>query len=138
MSISLRCPGCWAELTIRDDYEGRSIQCPCCKARVEAVAERRISEWSTLNTENQGDVQTPVIVPKPCPLCGNRQARAVTWTWWGSFLGPALFHQVECSQCHYGYNGKTGRSNFLVAATFVIGNIALIGLLAYVILIMPS
>ncbi len=55
----------------------------------------------------------------PCPRCGARGAKRVTWTFWGSFYGPALFNHVRCPQCRYAYNGKTGGSNLVIAILFV-------------------
>ncbi|KAF0109194.1 MAG: hypothetical protein FD146_238 [Anaerolineaceae bacterium] len=59
-------------------------------------------------------MQQPVPVQPqnaPCPKCGSASASKVSYTWWGGFLGPAMFHQVKCSQCGNSYNGKTGKSS---------------------------
>jgi len=47
----------------------------------------------------------------PCPRCSATDARQVGFTWWGSLLGAAILHHVECRSCRARYNGKTGRSN---------------------------
>jgi hypothetical protein len=74
---------------------------------------------------------------KPCPQCGAEGATRVKWTAWGSFYGPALFTHVQCPECNYCYNGKTGRSNMLAASMFVaiplIGILAIIGVVFYII-----
>jgi len=73
---------------------------------------------------------------KPCPNCGTDGATRVKWTSWGSFYGPRLFTHVQCPECAYCYNGKTGRSNALAAAMFVLvpllGILAILGGLGYV------
>jgi hypothetical protein len=46
-----------------------------------------------------------------CPNCSNREATAVSFTWWGGLLGPRLLNHVRCDQCGTEYNGRTGRSN---------------------------
>ena len=47
----------------------------------------------------------------PCPKCGNTDAKKVSYTWWGGFIGPKVFNHVKCTRCGYTYNGKTGKSN---------------------------
>ncbi len=61
----------------------------------------------------------------PCPNCGSTNAKKVTYTWWGGFLGPAMFNLVKCNACNTQYNGKSGKSNqqnmiIYVIASFVI------------------
>jgi LSD1 subclass zinc finger protein len=56
---------------------------------------------------------------KPCPRCGEEEAKRVVWTPWGSFYGPALLSHVRCPECGYAYNGKSGRSNLIPAIIFV-------------------
>jgi hypothetical protein len=46
-----------------------------------------------------------------CPKCGSTNVRAPTFTWWGGFLGPKLFHHRVCDACRFTFNAKTGRSN---------------------------
>jgi hypothetical protein len=43
----------------------------------------------------------------------------VTWTFWGSFYGPALLTHVRCRECGGTYNGRTGGSNLIPAILFV-------------------
>jgi hypothetical protein len=62
----------------------------------------------------------------PCPRCGGTHAERVTWTIWGSFYGPAMLNHVQCAGCGYRYNGRSGRSNALAAAVFVMVPLALI------------
>jgi LSD1 subclass zinc finger protein len=64
---------------------------------------------------------------KPCPNCGAEGARRVQWTSWGSFYGPKLLTHVQCPECSYCYNGKTGRSNAIAASLFVL--VPLLGIL---------
>ena len=63
---------------------------------------------------------------EPCPRCRCDDPERVTWTIWGSFYGPAMFHHVRCRDCGYTYNGHTGKSNVLVATIFVLVPVVLI------------
>lgn len=47
----------------------------------------------------------------PCPLCSSTTAKKITYTWWGGAIGPRMLNHVQCVECRYKYNGKTGRSN---------------------------
>jgi len=75
---------------------------------------------------------------KPCPRCGTEDPVRVKWTSWGSFYGPKLFTHVQCQECAYCYNGKTGRSNALAATVFVLvpllGILGILGGLGYVLI----
>ncbi len=67
----------------------------------------------------------------PCPRCGRRAAKPVSFTWWGGFLGPKIFHHVECRACGKAYNGKTGRSNTANIVIYqVIGLIVALAIIA--------
>src|SRR5262245_56585205 len=55
----------------------------------------------------------------PCPTCSSRNARKVTYTWWGGLLGPALFHHVKCLNCGAGFNSRTGKSNAVPIAIYI-------------------
>jgi predicted Zn finger-like uncharacterized protein len=71
----------------------------------------------------------------PCPNCGAEDAKAVKWTPWGSFYGPAMFTHVKCRECGSCYNGKSGRSNIIPIIIFVtvplLGILGILGGLAY-------
>jgi hypothetical protein len=56
---------------------------------------------------------------RPCPRCGAREVFPVTWTWWGSFLGPKICSLVSCPGCEHTYNGRTGGSNVFTMVAFV-------------------
>jgi hypothetical protein len=47
----------------------------------------------------------------PCPRCGHRASKPVSFTWWGGLIGPKLLSHVQCLGCRYQFNGKTGRPN---------------------------
>jgi predicted Zn finger-like uncharacterized protein len=68
--------------------------------------------------EGEVDVRRRKPVPggyAPCPKCGNTDAERVIFTFWGSFHITNLVCHVQCPSCGTCYNGRTGRSNFLVA-----------------------
>jgi hypothetical protein len=74
---------------------------------------------------------------KRCPRCEAPNPKKVKWTAWGSFYGPAMFSHVQCQECGYCYNGKTGGSNLIPAIIFVtvplLGILGIIGAIFYVI-----
>lgn len=57
---------------------------------------------------------------KPCPNCSNVAPVEISFTWWGGFVGPKLFHHVQCPECGTTYNGKTGKSNRTVIVVYTI------------------
>jgi hypothetical protein len=62
-----------------------------------------------------------------CPNCANREATAVSFTWWGGLLGPRLLNHVRCDQCGTEYNGRTGQPNTtgIIIYAVVVGVLAL-------------
>lgn len=46
-----------------------------------------------------------------CPKCRSKNAKEVSFTWWGGALGPKMFNHVKCQTCGKGYNGETGKDN---------------------------
>jgi hypothetical protein len=56
----------------------------------------------------------------PCPVCGQRNAKEIQFTWWGGAVGPSMFTHVKCQSCKMEYNGKTGRSNDGAIAVYTI------------------
>jgi hypothetical protein len=52
--------------------------------------------------------------------------RAGGLTIWGSFYGPAVLHHVQCLSCGNKYNGRSGRSNLVPAAIFLLVPLVLI------------
>jgi predicted Zn finger-like uncharacterized protein len=160
MPIQVTCPECRATLRVRDDLAGKKVKCPRC-AHALAVpgdeepeeAEERFTEVPPAGSapkkgarrraeeEEQGspEEERPARSSKykACPQCGAYGARRVKWTFWGSFYGPAMFTHVECPDCGYRYNGRTGGSNLVPAIVFVTVPLLLIlgiigGLLFYV------
>ncbi len=57
---------------------------------------------------------------QPCPECESDSAERVKFTWWGGLLGPKLFTHVKCGECGTTYNGKTGKSNNVAIALYLI------------------
>jgi len=55
-------------------------------------------------------MQTPQQIAA-CPNCGSRDAKKISYTWWGGALGPRLANLVKCNSCGTEYNSKTGKSN---------------------------
>jgi hypothetical protein len=56
-----------------------------------------------------------------CPECGERgDARRVSYTLWGGFVGPWLLTHVRCNNCGAAYNGKTGNSNTTAIVLWVV------------------
>jgi predicted RNA-binding Zn-ribbon protein involved in translation (DUF1610 family) len=75
----------------------------------------------------------------PCPKCGSTDAERVHFTFWGSFHITNMVCHVQCCSCGTRYNGRTGRSNLVVAILCILIPLFLIfvivGLLAWWILI---
>ena len=63
-----------------------------------------------------------------CPKCGGSRIEKVSYTWWGGFLGPALFTHVRCQDCRTTFNGKSGQSNTgpIIIYSVVLGVIAIV------------
>jgi hypothetical protein len=128
----MQCPRCSAsfmvpepvvlELAAEGETKGPPATkfCPQCGERIAATAKkcRYCKAW----LDGDGDLEEDDDYGpsyKPCPRCQAHGARRVTFTFWGSFYGPALLSHVRCPECGYGYNGKTGRSNLIPAIIFV-------------------
>jgi predicted Zn finger-like uncharacterized protein len=104
----------------RAEPRQRFQRCPECGARIPANARRCPECRADLDDEDEDDrPRRPRRAHKPCPRCGAAEPRKVSFTWWGSVYGPALFSHVRCVECGYGYNGRTGRSNLIPAIFFV-------------------
>jgi predicted Zn finger-like uncharacterized protein len=105
---------------VRPTRRPRGILCPACGERNPPQARRCRACKEPLEEEEEEDrPRRREASYKPCPRCGARGASRVTWTFWGSFYGPALFTHVRCPKCGYAYNGRTGRSNLIPAIFFV-------------------
>ncbi len=100
------CPECGQQIPIQ------ARDCPACGADVLAADADDEEEPQRRKRKSKGKF-------KPCPKCGGGNTKRVKYTFWGSFYGPQLFNHVCCQNCGYCYNGKTGRSNLLVAIIFV-------------------
>jgi len=134
----LRCPRCKTTVNVpaavrepapsddppllpSDSYHGVTASVPHDTDPVEAPRSRRVRD------EDDDDYEDDESNPwQPCPKCGAEESERVRWTWWGSFYGPALFNHVECPECGNTYNGRTGSSNTIPAAMFVMLSAALI------------
>jgi transposase-like protein len=46
-----------------------------------------------------------------CPQCNSLNVAAVSYTWWGGFIGPKLLKHTKCNDCKFTYNRKTRQSN---------------------------
>jgi hypothetical protein len=80
---------------------------------------------STDNPYQSPQAPTPLPQPPgelfaPCPKCGGRSAKRISFTFWGGAIGPRLFNHVKCFACGTTYNGKTGRSNATAIAIYTI------------------
>jgi DNA-directed RNA polymerase subunit RPC12/RpoP len=98
---SQRCPECGKSIPIK------ARKCKYCRAWI----------------DEEADYETEYVA---CPRCGARRSERVVFTFWGSFYGPALFTHVQCPECYYKYNGRTGRSNLIPAILFVMVPLLLI------------
>src|SRR4051794_31454230 len=146
MSVTIRCPGCKHRFQVSDDKAGRRIRCPECDEVVDLpTAQEAVTDAPSAprgskaaspggrggrrgREEDEDDDRGGRSVArfKPCPKCGCPDARRVTWTWWGSFYGPAMFSHVKCLECGNEYNGKTGGSNVVPMVLFVVVPLLLI------------
>ncbi len=55
-----------------------------------------------------------------CYKCGSPNFSKVSSTWWGGFLGPALFSHAKCNNCKTTFNSKTGKSNDAAIAIYFV------------------
>ena len=46
-----------------------------------------------------------------CPRCQSPNVHRPAFTWWGGVLGPKLFNHMQCRNCNFGFNAKSGKSN---------------------------
>jgi hypothetical protein len=97
------------------------IKCSECGRR--SVATARHCRFCQAPLEHPEELEDAYL---PCPRCGAEGPTKVNWTWWGSYLGPRLFHQVSCPQCAHSYNGLSGGSN--IGAMIVFITIPLLGI----------
>jgi predicted Zn finger-like uncharacterized protein len=119
-----RCPECDEPVPLS------ARKCPACKARLDEPEEDDRVDRDDRDDHREEERPRPKY--QRCPRCGARGARRLTWTWWGSFYGPALFTHVRCPDCGYGYNGRTGGSNLIPAIVFVtIPAVIILGLLGF-------
>jgi predicted RNA-binding Zn-ribbon protein involved in translation (DUF1610 family) len=147
MASMVACAACGALLRVREEYVGRAMECPKCGQPVAPLAlDSKPAEVATAKAPSPG---IPAVLPArrrapsideqddlsasaawgrfaPCPRCGSANAERVVWTAWGSFYGPALLHHVRCLSCGCKYNGRSGRSNLVPAAIFVLVPLILI------------
>jgi hypothetical protein len=92
----------------------RTKKCPECGEQIPVRA--RTCRYCHYDLDEDDELLSPY---KPCPRCNAQQSKRVSFTFWGSFYGPALFTHVQCPRCRYSYNGKTGKSNLVPAILFV-------------------
>ncbi len=90
--------------------------CPQCGKLISVQARKCKYCRAWIDEEEVEEIESEYV---PCPRCGARRSQRVVFTFWGSFYGPALFTHVQCPECRYKYNGKTGRSNLIPAIIFV-------------------
>ena len=136
------CAACGAQLRVRDEYLGRTMQCPKCGQQVQPApldlpkATAPINAIPTVlparkaaapgNQDEERQSLQAYSSYAPCPRCGSANAERVVWTVWGSFYGPAMLNHVHCLSCGNKYNGRSGRSNLVPAAIFVLVPLVLI------------
>jgi len=101
------CPDCGQHIP------SQARSCPYCNARLDDDQRDR-------DDDDRDEPRERRPRWKPCPRCGYARAKQVTFTFWGSFYGPVMLSHVRCRDCGYGYNGKTGKSNFWPAFFFVL------------------
>jgi predicted RNA-binding Zn-ribbon protein involved in translation (DUF1610 family) len=138
MASMVACAACGAQLRVRAEYVGRAMECPKCGKQVLAPSRDEAAESARVPP---AAASIPTVLPArrrpspddddltastswsrfvPCPRCGSANAERVVWTAWGSFYGPALLNHVRCLSCDCKYNGRSGRSNLVPAAIFVL------------------
>jgi hypothetical protein len=151
MAIEISCPQCAKKLRVRPEYAGAAMLCPGCSTsltipggpgprredRPPEPPSGRPPRRQRVVDEDDGEHDSGY---KPCPKCGGRHAQRVTFTFWGSFYGPALLTHVRCPDCGTAYNGKTGGSNLIWAVGCVtlplLGIAVIIGGLVFLVMSM--
>ncbi len=74
----------------------------------------------------QDPYRSPLVPPQQggapgrCPKCGGTHNAPPTFTWWGGLIGHKVLSHVVCSQCGTGFNRKTGQSNNINIAIYMI------------------
>jgi DNA-directed RNA polymerase subunit RPC12/RpoP len=79
MPITVSCSGCQANLRLRDEYAGKKIRCPKCKAVIQVPLSPDGAD-DIIETESAPEADQPVAAPppqrpakmQPCPECGAR------------------------------------------------------------------
>jgi ribosomal protein L37AE/L43A len=137
----VHCPKCDKALRVRG-AAGKKLRCPKCQKifaapaddpevieDVQEVVEDVIDE--AVDDEDERDEVRRKSRWHPCPKCDSDRIKKVKFTFWGSFLGPALLAHVRCQDCGCTFNGRSGRSNLIPAILFVSVPVAGIGALLY-------
>ena len=144
MPRTIPCPHCDKSLRIGDAAAGKKMRCPKCQKifvapaddpevieDVQEVVEEVIDEAADDEPEDERDSRRRKPRWHPCPKCDSERIKKVKFTFWGSFLGPALLAHVRCQDCGCTFNGRSGRSNLIPAILFVSVPVAGIAALAY-------
>lgn len=69
---------------------------------------------------------------EPCPECESENATRVKFTWWGGLIGPRLFTHVKCDDCGTTFNGRTGKSNNVAIALYLIVPAVLVFIVTFI------
>lgn len=165
MPLDFHCPECSTGLRVKEEHAGKKMKCPKC-AKIVPIPQASEQEGVEVEViedqpaETVGDPfafedidrprtkkKEPAVAdrPKPiktaaryapCPHCGAQEARKVDRTWWGSWIGPHLFHTVRCQECGGSFNGKTGDTNLVPILLFVTVQVLVIGVLLFILFAM--
>jgi len=147
-TISVRCPGCGSQHQASAALAGKAAKCSCGAVLRIPEASTAAGGTGSIFDELSPEELNPIPVAQPstgspgqsrrpdadvlrqysgagrgagagCPACGSRNAKKISWTWWGGILGPRLFNHVRCNQCRTAYNGKTGNYNTTAIAVYL-------------------
>jgi hypothetical protein len=154
VTIRFQCSSCQFALSAPDEKGGAAVKCPKCKAPVVIPLAAALDDAiEVLPADPVARPIAPPVAPLAgsaaglpggddvarlvargsyanCPFCGcPGWADKVVYTWWGGFVGPAIFSLVKCRGCRASYNGKTGQPTTNAMVIYIVVSLVVVFLL---------